>query len=433
MTDAQKRLREALDRQSRARARMAEIGIMAEADWTPEVRSEFEALEKAVPDTEAQVRAARAAVEAEESEQRQQTVEHPDGEQRERIELRSRARLTNYLLAAAQGRMVSGAERELQEAAEVGGIPLELFEVPQSQRRETRADMATGAPTSGTGINLDPIRPLIYARAVLPRLGVAMPRTRSGAFATATISTGLSAAAKAKSAAQESTAAAFTAQTTTPHRVSARLSITLEDVATVGVENFESALRQNLMLALSDRLDHLGLTGDGQAPNPSGLLTQLTDPSDPTAVIDWNGFTAAVADGIDGGPWAESMMSVKVLVNPETQRLAERTFKDGTGFGGEMSAAAYLRAHSGGFFSSRRMPDSASNIAQALRVRMGTMGLEGVDAMRLATCPVWAEVGIDDITSDSASGIRHFTLHHLIGDVLIEQSSGFEQIAFRLA
>ena len=96
-------------------------------------------------------------------------------DQQQRLELRSAAKLTNYMLAHAQGRMNSGAELELQQETHVNGIPAELFDVAT---RETRAD--TLAPTTGTGVNVDPVRPMIYARAVLPRLGVAMPRVQSG-------------------------------------------------------------------------------------------------------------------------------------------------------------------------------------------------------------------------------------------------------------
>ena len=48
---------------------------------------------------------------------------------RQRLELRSAAKLTNYLLSHAQGRMPSGAELELQQEAKVNGIPVELFDV----------------------------------------------------------------------------------------------------------------------------------------------------------------------------------------------------------------------------------------------------------------------------------------------------------------
>ena len=433
MTPAQKKLRELRERQSRERQRMAELGI---ADTlTDETRAELDTIEQGTPDLERQIRAATVAIEAENTEAENRGREAgPDAEHRERMELRGRARLTNYLLAAGRGRAPDGVEAELCQAAGVNGIPLELFDVPSAAERRTehRVDAATPAPGT-TGINLDPIRPRIYARAILPRLGVAMPRVGSGTYATATITTGLSAAAVVPGAEQGSTEGALTAQSTTPHRVTARLSLRIEDVATIGVENFESALRQNLMLALSDQLDQLGLNGDGTNANPQGLLSQLDDPTDPTTAIDFDGFVGLAAGAIDGGPWAETMMDVRTLVNAETMRLAETTFQAATSYKGELSSAAYLRTHSGGFFASRRMPATASMIAQSVRHRAATMGLDGVDAMRTAVCPVWAEIGIDDIYSDAASGTRHYTLHSLIGDVLIIQPDAYERVDLKLA
>ncbi len=352
-------------------------------------------------------------------------------DQRQRLELRSAARLTNYLLSHAQGKMPSGAELELQQEAKVNGIPAELFDVA---RRETCAD--TLAPTTGTGVNVDPVRPMLYARAVLPRLGVAMPRVGSGAYSTMTISAGLTAAATTAGSAFDATAATLTPQTTSAHRVTGRLSLRAEDIATVGPDNFESSLRQNLMLVMSDRLDHLGLTGDGTAPNPEGLFPQLDDPTDGSVIVSWPLFVSAMAGGIDGGPWAETLMQVMLLVNPETMRLAEATFQKGTGnqaTPGDISAAAYLRANSAGFFSSRRMPDTVSDIASAIIYRAGTMGLDGVNAMRTAVCPMWNEISIDDIYSDSASAITHFTLHNLIGSVIIEQPDAYDRVDLKVS
>ena len=235
-------------------------------------------------------------------------------------------------------------------------------------------------------------------------------------------------------AARESTAATLTPKTTTPHRVSARLSIRIEDVAAIGTPTFESALRENLMLAMSDQLDKLGLNGDPSttAAEPQGLLSQLTDPADPTDVIDFDGFVGLAAGGIDGGPWSESLRDVRLLVNADTMRRAEVTFQSTSASKGELAAAAYLREKAGGFFASSRMPATASTIAQVIRHRAATMGLEGVNAMRTATCPVWSELGIDDVYSDSASGIRHFTLHSLIGDVVIQQASAYERVDVKL-
>ena len=77
----------------------------------------------------------------------------------------------------------------------------------------------------------------------------------------ATITTSLTAGSKAKGGAAESTAAAFTVSSVTPKRISARLGIWIEDVAAVGQANFESILRENLSLVLSDELDDQAING----------------------------------------------------------------------------------------------------------------------------------------------------------------------------
>ena len=401
------------------------INALLAEDATDESRAEMRELTTRAQNIEVELRAAIVA----EPDAEVRTVPM-DSEHRERLQLRQAASLTNYLTAALQGRMPSGAELQLRQAAGVSdtGIPVELFDL------EVRADAPSVPAVTGRGVNVDPVRPMIYSRAVLPRIGVAMPRVESGGYSTMTISTGLTAAATAAGAARESTAAVLTPQTTTPHRVSARLSLRIEDIATVGVANYESALRQNLMLTMSDELDKLGLNGDGLNANPSGLLKQLTDPgSNPSDVVTFDAFVEAMAGGIDGGPWAETMQDVTLLVNAETMRLAESTFQSATNYKGELSSAAYLRQHGMGFFSSSRMPATVSDIAAAIRYRSGTMGMDGVDAMRVAVCPMWNELTIDDIYTDSASGIRHITMHNLIGDVLIEQPSAYEQIALKVS
>ena len=172
MTPAQKRLRDLRDRQSRERQRMAELAVVEELD--AEQRGELDAIEKGTPDLERQIRAGTVALEDEVREAETRAVNEPDTEQRERIELRSKASLTGYLRAALEGRQVDGAEAELRSAAGVSGIPLELWDVPQEiEQRQT--DAATSAPGT-TGINLDRIRPAVFANSIATRLGVEMPR-----------------------------------------------------------------------------------------------------------------------------------------------------------------------------------------------------------------------------------------------------------------
>ena len=254
------------------------------------------------------------------------------GEDPARVELRSRASLTNFMTAVVSGRTLSGAEAELASEMGLGTgfVPLEMLNGP-ARKVEHRADALSPSATPGTvGINMQTIVPDIFARSVAPRLGIMMPRVPSGTYAVPRISTSLSAVAKARNAAGESTSAAFTYGTTTPHRVTARLSIAIEDAAAIGTSSFEASLRQNLSLALSDQLDEYALrAGSGDVPN--GLLGSLADPTDPTDVVTWGGFVSAVAGGIDGGPWAESLRDVRLLTTADTMRLAEVTFQKGSG------------------------------------------------------------------------------------------------------
>ena len=430
MTDAQKKLAQLQIEQSEVRQKLNDL--FNKDDRTAEETAELETLTKRGQAIEPELRAALVLVSGEEPEGSETRTEDP--EMRERIELRGKASLTNFVLAAIRGRNVDGAEAELQAATGVnGGVPLELWDTAERRAaQEQRADVQTDAPGT-VGVNLDPIRPAVFANAVLPRLGVEMPRVESGTFASATIDTSLSAAALAQGGDAMASAATFAVTSATPKRISGRLSIQIEDIAAVGQSNFESALRQNLALVMGDALDNQGLNGDGSAPNLTGLFQRLSDPNDPTAVATFDTFAAAHAGGVDG-LWAESIMDVGVLVGPATYRLAASTFQTAANFKGELSAAAYARANTGGFMTSKRMPDpDGSNFQDAILYRMGRSMQGGGGAMRTAVCPHWNVLSIDDVYSGSASGTRHLTMHILLGDVIVVQPNAYEQIAFQTA
>ena len=329
--------------------------------------------------------------------------------------------------------MVQGAEAELQQAAGVNGIPLELWDVPKP------VEQRVVTPAPGTvGVNLDPIRPAVFANSIAPRLGISMPRVESGSYASATITTSQSAAALARGTDATATAGAFKVTTATPKRISARLEILIEDIASVGQENFESILRENLSLVLSDALDDQAINGSGSAPNLTGIFQRLADPTAaPNAVTDFDGFASAHAGGIDG-LWAGTLKDVGIVCGPATMALAARTFQSATNYKGEMSAAAYATGQTGGFWTNKRMPDAATfmtvdDVQQAILYRSGRSMMGGAGGMRTAVCPHWNEVSIDDIYSGSARGERSFTMHVLLGDVILVQPDAYAQIAFRTA
>ena len=413
-------------RTSEQRSRLAELAGLDEL--TDEQRAELGTLGTEHQDTEAQLRAAIAsAPDADPA-----IVPTVDPEVRERLELRVKTSFGRYLVAALTGQQITGPEAEYQAACKVPGIPLDLFE---QDRPEIRADAASGVPASGTGTTVAAIQPFLFAQSIAPMLGIQMPSVGSGSYSEMTISTALSAAAKSKATAQESTAAVLTPATATPRSIRGRLTLNLEDIAAIGQANFESALRQNAQAVVSDALDSQIITGNGTAPNLDGLINQLTDPTNPSAVAKFDAFVASFADSIDG-LWAPTMMDLGMVVNVDTYRLAAKSYRDrvidtGSRGGvslGDKTAADYLRAYTGGFWTNKRMPATASTIARGIVHRKGRMGL------RTACLPTWGSIAVDDIYSDAQSGQRHFTLNILVGSkVLLVQPDAYGLVEFKVA
>ena len=414
-------------RTSEQRSRLSELAGLDEL--TDEQRDELGTLGTEHQDTEAQLRAAIASAPDEANAAIDQAI---DPEVRERLELRGSASLGRYLASMLSGQPVTGREAEYQAACKVPGIPIDLFE---QDRPETRADVASGVPATGAGSTLAPIQPFVFAQSIAPMLGIEMPSVGSGSYSEMTISTSLTAGAKAKGAKQDSTAAVLNAETATPRSIRGRLTLNLEDIAAIGQANFESALRQNAQAVVSDALDSQIITGNGTAPNLDGLINQLTDPTNPSAIAKFDAFVASFADSIDG-LWAPTMMDLGMVVNVDAYKLAAKSYRDrvidtGSRGGvslGDKTAADYLRAYTGGFWTNKRMPATASTIARGIVHRKGRMGL------RTACLPTWGSIAVDDIYSDAQSGQRHFTLNILVGSkVLLVQPDAYGLVEFKVA
>ena len=405
---------------STQRSRLAELAGLDEL--TPELRAELDTLGTTHQDTESQLRAAIAA-DGEAAPAGDPTV---DPEVRERLELRGRASFGRYLHAALTGAPITGAEAEFQSACGVPGIPLDLFE--QDRPVEVRADAPSGIPATGAGATLAPIQPYVFAESIAPMLGIEMPSVGSGAYSEMTISTALTAAAKAKGVAQESTAAVLSATVAKPRSIRARLTMNLEDIAEIGVANFESALRQNAGAALSDALDSQVINGDGSAPSVDGLIHQQTDPTNPTALVLFDTFLKSFSDQIDG-LWASRLKDVMVVANVDAYKLAATTFRGTAANGGPaLTFADYAEMATGGFSTNTRMPATDTNVARGIVYRKGRPGL------RTACLPQWGSIAVDDIYSDAASGQRHFTMNILVGSkVLVVQPGAYALVEWKVS
>ena len=102
-----------------------------------------------------------------------------DPEQRERLELRSKTGLADFLRAAADGRSVVGAAAEYAESLGVpttGHLPMALFgrSAPMPETRAITPGPAVDGP-------LQPTIPYVFERgAAAASLGIMMPSVASG-------------------------------------------------------------------------------------------------------------------------------------------------------------------------------------------------------------------------------------------------------------
>ena len=408
---------------------MAELSLLDKLDT--ETRAELDDIEKGTPDLERQIRAAGGAVETEE---RAAVVETAAGDaDPDRVELRSRASVGRFLLNTGK---TTGAEAELQ--AELGldsnQIPLEMWTRPET--RSEKRDI-TPAPST-TGVNLDALRPYVFAPSVVDKLMVEMPMVPSGTYATGTISTAATADAVPKGGDAATgevpeTAAVWTTETTTPHRVGASLLLAAEDIAVVGVGNFESILREHISLVLSDELDNQLLNGDDTNDDLAGIISRLDAlPTVGAEVAGFDDFVNAFASGIDG-LWASQMSEVAIVCGVDSYKIAATTFRDTPADGGDgaIAFADYAMKYAG-FWTSKRMPAApATNIQTGILCRKGRSTMPS--PTRLAVAPHWGYISIDDIFTGARKGQRRYVLSVLVGDVILVQPDAYDPVAFRVA
>ena len=280
MTPAQTKLRQLRDRQSKERGRVAELAV-ADA-LTDETRAELDTIETGTPDLERQLRAATTAVETEESEQRAAGAagDAPAGdtEDRERQELRSKVRMSNYIVAAVEQRAAIGPEQEYNAALGITGnrFPLELLAPPEQraarteERATTNVDVATMPRTW-----LD----RLFAETAAMELGITMESVPVGSASYPVTVTGPSAAQL-----QRTTDAAADAPWTIsvkelkPKRNAVRLLFSIEDAARI--PGLESALTRDLRMALTEGIDRAVFTGDATATGTDADITGLTTATD---------------------------------------------------------------------------------------------------------------------------------------------------------
>lgn len=323
--------------------------------------------------------------------------EGEDAETRERRELRGKARVGDYLAAALTGRGVTGASGEYADAVGTPGLmPLELLE---DREREDRA--VTPGPSSETVTTTRPTVPFAFARTDAAALGIAMPMVASGESHHPALTTAPPAGPKAKDAAADSTAAAFTLSKRTPGRITGQFVVRVEDLALFPA--MENDLRRAIGSAMADNLDEQVIEGDGTGANLDGLFKIATDVAAaaaketyPSAVARW----AALVDGIH----AHSMGDVRALIGTATFAAYAALFRNGS----NGNVFDYLAMKMAGLRVSTRVPAVANQAQKAIAV----LGAQGQPVV----VPIWrgVEMVVDPYTA-AAKGQRVVTAVSLVG------------------
>ena len=249
------------------------------------------------------------------------------GEGAEFRQLLERIEIRNYLVPAAAGSHLSGAEKELNESLKIGEsgsvvLPWEVL-LPEARQTEDRADTATSlAADIGPRVQQS-IVGRVFADSSAAYLGVSLPTVSTGEQQYVALTAGTTAEQKAKAASVDAAAATFTPKALTPLRLTARYLFSIEDAARL--RGMEAALRDDLRAALRDQLDKQVIAGDGTAPNVGGFLAAaanggLAAQADPGAAIAFGSLTSLFSDQVDG-LYARTVNDVRVLIGEASYRV----------------------------------------------------------------------------------------------------------------
>ena len=355
-------------------------------------------------------RVASLEVETLESEQAEKSTNgtNPDPEERERQEILGKARLGNAIRAVIDGKPLQGAEAEVRSAFGLLGdheIPHELF--------EPRA--ATPAPTT-TPINEQPVQPYLYKETVAGYLGIDMHQAGSGTPSFPVLSTGTPAGMKAKGAAADETAGAFTVVSSTPKRITGAFRVRVEDMAVF--PQLEDSLRRDIPQSLANAVEEQLLNGDGSAPNIKGILKRLADPDAQAAKNTAATYVSTIVGALDG-IHGSTLKDLRALAGKATYQAMAGAFFDKTA----VSAASYLDSNTGGVRMTDRLAAPAANV-QAGIVRVGMRPWCAVSAL-------WGGVSlIRDIYSGAGKGEIVVTALQLISDVHVLRDEAFAEVSF---
>ena len=324
-----------------------------------------------------------------------------DPETRERLELRSKTGLADYLRAAAGGSAVTGAAAEYAASLgvpTVGHIPMEIFarSAPAVEERAiTPAPAVKGA--------LQPILPYLFERSAAASLGIAMPSVPSGQVQIAKVGTAPPSDTLAKDGTAPATAAAVSLVNQSPVRIAGSFEVRVEDLAVM--PTLEAALSEAMQGSLSNELDEQ--TFNGAAGELNGLLTQATDVAAAGSVETFATGIARFAALVDGRH-AYDLGDLRAVIGSKTFALYAGILS------GDVSLFDYLSMHLGSIRVSDRVPAVASSAQKGIVVLSASSTPPKIhvwDAMQIVRDP-YSGAGVGKVTLTATALVSPLFIPH---------------------
>ena len=388
---------------SSQRSRLAELAGLDEL--TPELRAELDTLGTTHQDTESQLRAAIAADDA---------ATPPgdpviDSEVRERLELRSKTGIGDFLTAAATGAAVTGAAAEYAAACGVpvvGHMPMAIFAPTAPSAPEVRA-ITPGPAVKGM---LQPTVPFVFERSAAASLGISMPSVPSGQVQIPKITTAPPADTLAKDGAAPATAAAVTLVNQAPVRIAGSFEVRIEDLAVM--PSLEAALSESMQGALSNELDES--TFNGASGELNGLFTQAANVTAATAAETFATGIERFASLVDGRH-AYTLKDVRIVIGSKTFGRYSGQFSGN----GAVSLFDYLAYNAGSIRVSDRVPAVSGTAQKGIAVLSASAEAPKIhvwDAMQIVRDP-YSGAGAGKVTITATALVSPLYVPHGVAQV----------------
>ena len=393
-------------RRSETAARLSELAAVDEP--SPEQAEEMRKLTAQVGEIETRWQAASAAERL-----FQQTAPRPaeppktePEADKELLELRSKVSLVRYANAALRQETPDGAEAEYSAAC---GLPQNQFPLHLLETRATTTgdiSTATGGvdPSDHGPASWMPVAPRVFETPVTSMLGITMETVPVGEAVFPILTAGSSPGQFAEDV-DDSTVddGTLTITTLTPKRMTSTIEITGE--LEMLVPGIESALRNDVSMAMASEMESQILTGDGTAPNVAGIKQGLTATTNPTAVTSWTDYASLAVSSVDGS-WANSPQDVQILL--PIQALTYGATLWAATPAEYMNALEALRKNSRGVLASAHLPNAKgaggvdAKVADGIAIRAG--------GRPYACRAVWSGVRfIRDEVTKASRGITRLT------------------------